>query len=153
MSGVLGLVGWILVAFVPAWVGALATDPGWYAELARPAWAPPAGVFAPVWTVLYFLMGVAAWLVWRSHGFAGAPKALALFLAHLPFNAAWTWIFFGLREPGLALAEIALLWALIAATMIAFACHRRLAGALLAPYLAWVTYAAALNHALWRLNP
>jgi translocator protein len=98
-------------------------------------------------------MGIAAWLVWRRHGFAQARVALALFLVQLIFNAAWSWLFFGLRRPDLAFAEIVLLWMLILATLVAFWRHHRLAGALLVAYLAWVTFAGALNFSIWRLNP
>ncbi len=124
----------------------------WYEALRKPGWTPPAAAFGPVWTVLYIAMGVAAWLVWRERGFAGAAAPLALFAAQLALNLAWTAIFFGLRAPGAAFAEIVILWALILATVIAFWRVRPLAGALLLPYLLWVTYAAALNLAIWRMN-
>jgi translocator protein len=97
-------------------------------------------------------MGVAAWLVWKNHRFSGARLALSLFLVQLVLNAAWSWLFFGLREPGLAFAEILILWAFILATVAAFRPKHGLAAVLLIPYLAWVTYAAVLNYALWRLN-
>lgn len=121
-----------------------------YLSLNRPDWAPPAWVFAPVWTVLYFLQGVAAWMVWRVRGWSGA---LALFCVQLALNALWTWIFFAWREGALAFAEIVVLWALIVATVIAFWRVRALAGVLLVPYLLWVTFAAALTYAVWTLNP
>jgi translocator protein len=149
----LGLIGWIGISFVPALVGAQATDPAWYEALEQPVWAPPSWLFGPVWTVLYLLMGIAAWLVWRRGGFREATVALGLFLVQLAFNAAWSWIFFGLRRPELAFAEIVVLWVLILATTVAFWRHHRLAAALLVPYLLWVAYAAVLNFALWRLNP
>jgi len=147
----LGLFGWIAVCFAAAGIGAQVTDPAWYQTLERPAWAPPAWLFGPVWTVLYLLMGIAAWLVWSRDGFAGARLALSLFLVQLVFNAAWTWLFFGLRRPGLAFAEILILWGLILATVVAFKRHRRAAAWLLAPYVIWVTYAAMLNASLWQL--
>jgi translocator protein len=146
----LGLIVWIAVPFAAAWIGGRVTDPSWYLELRRPAWAPPGWLFGPVWTALYLLMGVAAWRVWRRAGFDGA--ALPLFLVQLALNAAWSWLFFGLRRPDLAFAEIVVLWLLILATLRAFLKVDRPAGWLLAPYLAWVTYAAALNFALWRMN-
>jgi translocator protein len=148
----LGLATWVAVAFSAAWFGSLFTDSGWYQQLQQPAWAPPGWLFAPVWTLLYLLMGIAAWLVWKSHGWEGARTALTLFLVQLVFNALWSWIFFGLREPGLALAEIAVLWILIVATLLEFWRKQPLAGALLLPYLAWVSFAAALNSSLWMLN-
>ncbi|WP_292449307.1 TspO/MBR family protein [Methylibium sp.] len=106
-----------------------------------------------MWSVLYLMMGVAAWLVWRARGFDGARTALVLFLVQLPANALWTWLFFAWREGGLAFAEILVLWALILGTVLAFWRVRLLAGALLLPYLAWVSFASALNFSLWRLNP
>lgn len=119
----------------------------------KPAWNPPGWVFAPVWTLLYGLMALAAWLVWRRGGFAANRRALVLFLAQVALNAAWTPIFFGMRLPGLAFAEILLLWAAIGATIGAFRKVDRIAAWLLAPYLAWVSFAAALNFTIWRLNP
>jgi translocator protein len=147
-----GLAVWVAVSFSASVVGGLATDPSWYLDLERPGWAPPPWLFGPVWTVLYALMGVAAWLVWKNHRFSGARLALSLFLVQLVLNAAWSWLFFGLREPGLAFAEILILWAFILATVAAFRPKHGLAAVLLIPYLAWVTYAAVLNYALWRLN-
>jgi tryptophan-rich sensory protein len=148
----MALAGWLLVSFAAAALGALASaDAGeLYRQLERPAWAPPGWLFAPVWTVLYALMGVAAWLAWRRAGFAAAHW---LFLAQLAVNALWTWLFFAWRHGALAFVEILLLWALIAATVIAFYRIRPLAGALLLPYLAWVSFAAALTWAVWQRNP
>jgi benzodiazapine receptor len=152
---VLGLIGWLAASFVAGGLGAAASvrSAAFYAELVRPAWAPPAWLFGPVWTVLYVLMAVAAWLVWRRHGWRGASAALTLFVVQLGANALWTWLFFAWRQGGLALAEVLLLWALIAATAAAFWRLQRTAALLLVPYLAWVGFAAALNFALWRLNP
>ena len=151
----LGLVGWLAVAFAAAGVGAVASSRAgaFYQALVRPDWAPPAWLFAPVWSALYALMGVAAWLVWRAHGFRGAAVALGLFVAQLALNALWTWLFFAWRQGALAFAEIVVLWILIVATVVAFWRAQALAGALLLPYLAWVTYAAALSFSVWRLNP
>jgi translocator protein len=151
----IGLVLWVAASFAAAQVGVLlgADDAGFYRELNRPDWAPPSWLFGPVWTVLYAMMGVAAWLVWKERGFTGARLPLTLFLVHLVFNAAWTGIFFGLRNFGLAFAEILVLWAMIAALVVLFYRIRPLAAALLVPYLLWVTFAAALNLALWRMNP
>lgn len=151
---VLGLVGWLLLSLAAGAIGGIASvnASGFYEQLSRPAWAPPASVFGPVWTVLYLMMGVAAWLVWRAQGSA-ARGALALFVVQLGFNALWTWLFFAWRAGALAFIGIVTLWVLIVATLIAFRRVVRLAGALLVPYLAWVTYAAALTFAVWRLNP
>lgn len=151
----LALAGWLALSFVFAAIGALAsTDAAtFYAQLQRPAWAPPASWFGPVWTVLYALMGIAAWLVWRARGLAGARVPLGLFVAQLVANALWSWLFFEWHRGGLAFAEVLLLWALIAATTLAFLRIRPLAALLLLPYLAWVTFAAALTFSVWRLNP
>ena len=109
-----------------------------------------AWLFAPVWTTLYALMGIAAWRVWRRAGF-GVP--LSLFLIQLALNALWSWLFFAWRMGAAAFAEVVLLWLLIAATLVAFSRVDRLAGALLVPYLAWVSFAAILTYAVWRANP
>jgi translocator protein len=148
--------GWLLFwAALPLLVGGgfcSLFQPGeWYAQLAKPTWNPPSWVFGPVWTVLYILMGVAAWLVWdRWRG--DARTALALFVVQLAFNAGWSAMFFGLQAPGLAFGWILVLWALIVATTIAFWRLRTVAGVLLLPYLAWVTFAAVLNFTIWRMN-
>lgn len=151
----LGLLGWLLVAFSAAAVGGLASASAgeFYGELVRPSWAPPGWLFGPVWSALYALMGVSAWLVWRARGFAGAGGALGLFLAQLAVNALWTWLFFVWRQGAWAFAEILLLWVLILATIGLFWRISRAAAALLTPYLAWVSFAAALSWATWRLNP
>ena len=151
----LGLIGWLAASFVAGGVGAIASANAslFYGQLSRPTWAPPARLFGPVWSVLYTLMAVAAWLVWRKHGFRGASTALWLFVIQLFANAVWTWLFFGLRRGALSLAEIAILWLLIAADIIAFWRLQRLAALLLVPYLAWVSFASALTFSLWRLNP
>jgi tryptophan-rich sensory protein len=142
---------WLGAAFVPAAVGAPFPAPEYYAGLRKPAWAPPPWLFGPVWTVLYAMIGVAAWLVARRGG-SGTRGALGLWGGQLVLNAAWTPIFFGLRAPGVALAEIAVMWVAIAATTVAFFARRTVAGALMLPYLAWVSFATALNFAIWRLN-
>ena len=151
----IGLAGWIAISLAAGAIGGLASvrASSFYAQLNRPEWSPPSWLFGPVWTVLYVLMGIAAWLVWRERGWAGARGALTLFLVQLAANALWTWLFFAWREGGLALAEIILLAVLIVATMIAFARVRTVAAILLAPYLIWVLYAMALTFAIWRANP
>ena len=149
-----GLVAWLAVTFAAAAVGSVASANAgsFYEQLSRPTWAPPAWLFAPVWTVLYLLQAIGAWLIWRARGFRGAVGPLSLFLVQLAANALWTWLFFAWRQGGLALAEIIVLWVLILATMIGFWRIRALAGALLLPYLLWVTFATALTYAMWRLN-
>jgi len=153
---VIGLALSVAVCFAAAGLGSLFTRPaieGWYASLPKPSWTPPNWVFGPVWTVLYLSMAIAAWLVWRRGGFPGAKLPLALFAAQLALNVAWSGLFFGLRTPGAALAEIVLLWLFILATAIAFWPISRVAAWLMLPYLLWVTYAAGLNYSIWRLNP
>jgi len=149
----LALGAWLLASFVTAAIGGLASinAAGFYGQLIQPSWAPPAWLFGPVWTVLYILMAVAAWLVWRRQGFQGA--ALKLFVVQLLFNALWTWLFFVWRLGAVAFIEIVLLWLLIAATIVLFWRVQRVAALLLLPYLAWVSFATALNFTLWRLNP
>jgi translocator protein len=148
----LALVVLIVLCFAVAGLGGLATTPAiptWYAGLAKPSWTPPGWVFGPVWSVLYLSMAVAAWLMWRK---GNALVPLALFAVQLALNAAWSWLFFGLHNPGAALVDIVLLWAAIAATTIAFWRRSLVAGLLFVPYLAWVSFAAVLNWAIWRLN-
>ena len=151
----LGLVAWLAVSFVTGGIGAVASASAasFYGELVQPAWAPPAWLFGPVWSTLYVLMGIAAWLVWREHGIRGAFIALSLFVAQLFANALWTWVFFVWHQGLLSLLEIVALWLLIAGTIITFWRLHRLAALLLVPYLAWVSFAAALTFSLWRLNP
>lgn len=152
---VIGLVAWLAASFIAAAIGAAASVQAgaFYAQLVRPEWAPPSSIFGPVWTALYALMGVAAWLVWRIGGFRAARTALVLFLAQLAVNALWSWLFFGWHLGALAFADVLLLWVLIAATLAGFWRLRPLAGALLVPYLLWVSFAAALNYSVWQLNP
>lgn len=151
----LALLVCLALVFTAAAIGALASASAgeFYAELERPFWAPPAWLFGPVWTLLYALMAVAGWLVWRKRSLSGARGALFLFLLQLVANAAWSWIFFAWRQGGVAFAEVSLLWLLVLATTFAFARLSRTAALLLLPYLAWVTLAAALTHALWQRNP
>jgi tryptophan-rich sensory protein len=148
----MGLGGWLLVCSSAASMGALFMPGEWYLGLKKPAWNPPAWVFGPVWTTLYAMMAVAAWLVWQRGGFAAQRRSLLLFLVQLLLNAAWTPLFFGLHLPGIAFAELLMLWVAIAATLAVFLRSSRAAGLLLAPYLVWVSFASVLNFALWRLN-
>ena len=151
----LGLVGWLVASFAAGSVGAMASARAatFYGQLSQPGWAPPAWLFGPVWSVLYLCMAVAAWLVWRERGFKGAPVALWLFVIQLVANALWTWLFFVLHAGALSMAEILVLWLLIATTIVKFWPVHRLAALLLVPYLAWVSFASALTLSLWRLNP
>jgi tryptophan-rich sensory protein len=152
MRSLFALAGWLLLTFLAPAAGAWSTSPAWYAAMVKPSWSPPGWLFGPVWTLLYVLMAVAAWLVWREDGWARQRRPLTLYVVQLMLNAAWTPIFFGLRQPGWALLEIVALLAAILATLISFKPVRPLAAWLLAPYLAWVSFAAFLNFTLWRLN-
>lgn len=124
----------------------------WYPTLVKPPWTPPDWVFGPVWTVLYVLMAVAAWLVWRERARDAIGSALFLYDVQLALNVLWSALFFGMRSPGAGLIGIVALWAAIAGTLVAFWRIRRLAGWLLVPYLLWVSCAGALNWTLWWLN-
>jgi tryptophan-rich sensory protein len=124
----------------------------WYPQLTKPGFTPPSWVFAPVWTTLYLLMAVAAWLLWRRRARPGAKAALTLFLVQLVLNALWSGLFFGLRNPLAGLIDLAALWLALSATIVLFARVRVLAAGLLIPYWAWVTFAGALNAQIWRLN-
>ena len=138
-----------------AGIGSILTTPAigtWYATLRKPSWTPPNWLFGPVWTALYLGMGVAAWLVWRQAGFSPARLPLTLFVIQLALNVAWSGIFFRMRLPGAAFLEVVLLWSYILSTAIAFWPVSRMASWLMVPYLTWVTFAAALNAAIWRMN-
>ena len=124
----------------------------WYQALEKPPFNPPNWVFAPVWTALYILMGIAAWRVWRLRSFEATLKAFAVFGVQLCLNLAWSFLFFGLQRTDLALVEIVILFCAIITNTIMFWRIERLAGLLFVPYVAWVTYATMLNASLWLLN-
>jgi benzodiazapine receptor len=151
----LGFLGWLLLTFAAAGIGAVASSAAgaFYERLVRPGWAPPGWLFAPVWTVLYFLMATAAWLVWRTRGVRPVRTSLTLFIIQLAANALWTWVFFVWHAGAFAFAEIVLLWCLIVAMAASFRKLSTVAAALLLPYLVWVTFASALTFATWQLNP
>jgi len=152
---ILGLIGCFVVSFAASAIGAVASTQAksFYSQLVQPPLAPPPWLFGPVWTVLYALMAIAAWLVWRSGGFRANRVALSLFLVQLALNVLWSWFFFAWHRGALAFADIVLLWVLIVATLISFWCVRPLAGILLIPYLLWVSFASFLNYSVWQLNP
>lgn len=152
---IIPLVVSILISFVTAAIGSLATRqaPEFYASLSRPSWAPPAWLFGPVWTVLFVLMAVAAWMVWKERDVSVVKLPLALFLIQLVLNALWSWLFFAWRRGVAAEIEIVILLALIALTVVAFWRARPVAGILLLPYLGWVAFATALTFALVQRNP
>lgn len=149
----MALLLFLLVTFAAAGLGSLFTASSvesWYPALQKPSWNPPSWLFAPVWTTLYLMMAVAAWLVWRRSAFTDWP--LRLFFIQLALNAVWSGLFFGLQSPGPAFIEILFLWLVILLTVITFFRRSRMAGVLLLPYLLWVTFAAVLNFEIWRLN-
>lgn len=145
----------VAVTFLAAAAGAMASvEAGaFYSQLVRPDWAPPGWVFGPVWSVLYALMAAAVWLVWRTAGFPRARLAVFLYVAQLAVNALWSWLFFAWRLGALAFAGVVILWMLIMATAVAFWRLQHFAAWLLAPYIAWVGFAAALTLAIWQRNP
>ncbi len=153
LAASLELVAALAICFAAAAVGSLFPPDDWYAQLVKPRLNPPGWVFGPVWTALYAMMAVAAWRVWRRRR-ATAPVrlALGLFLVQLLLNAAWSWLFFGLHRPDFSFFDLLLLWVAIAATGLLFWRIDAVAGALLVPYLGWVTFAGYLNLALWLLN-
>ena len=147
-----GLVGWIVLCMSASVTAVFVSTGDWYAALHKPAWNPPSWVFGPVWTFLYLTMALAAWLVWREGGWRDRRSPLGLFLLQWFLNVLWTPIFFAMHRPGASLVEIIALWVALAATIASFWRVRALAGAVLLPYLAWVTFAAILNFEIWSLN-
>jgi benzodiazapine receptor len=148
----LGAVVALAVTLGAGYVGSRFPVGEWYASLAKPAWGPPNSLFGPVWGILYLLMAIAAWLVWRKSRLAAAAIPLGLFVLQLILNAAWSWIFFGRHQIGLALIDIFILWLAILATTIGFWRLNAVSGFIMLPYLLWVAFASALNFAIWRLN-
>ena len=153
ISYVLVLLGFIAACFLAALTGAMFRPGDWYERLTKPSWRPPNQLFAPVWSVLYLMIAVSGWLIWRETGFVGATLPLAIYALQLVLNAAWTPLFFGLHRIDLGFFDIVLVWLSIVATIVLFYPIHSVAAMLLLPYLAWVTFAAALNFAVWRLNP
>lgn len=153
MIQVLALAAFLALCVATAVPGIVFRPGQWYANLNQPSWRPPNALFGPVWLVLYIMIAVAGWLVWREAGIAGAALPLALYLLQLALNAAWSWLAFRRRRLELAAVDMAALWLAILATILAFQPISTTAAWLLAPYLAWVTFALALNVKLWRLNP
>ena len=151
-----GLIFWLGICYFTAWLGAQ-VSPGiasaeWYQSISKPSWNPPSWVFGPVWTILYTMMGFAAWTVWKQYGFKKAGAALTLFFIQLVLNGLWSQIFFGMQQIGWAFAEIVVLLAAIIFTTMLFFKKSKLAGWLMAPYIAWVSFATVLNGAIWWLN-
>jgi tryptophan-rich sensory protein len=146
------LIVYLLAAFAAAGLGSRFVPGEWYRDLEKPSFNPPGAVFGPVWTVLYTMMAVAAWLVWRQRRQSNTQWALIVWCVQLVLNGAWSWLFFGRHEIGLALAEILLLWVAILVTTVLFRRVSKIAAALMLPYLGWVSFATVLNAAFWRLN-
>jgi tryptophan-rich sensory protein len=146
------LVLFLVLAFLPAVFGGLFGPGEWYRGLAKPSWTPPGWLFGPVWTMLYLSIGIAGYLAWGASD--GRPRALpfTVYGLQLLLNALWSWLFFGLHRPGLAFADIVALFLLVVLNVALFLPISRAAGLLLAPYAAWVAFASALNHGIWRMN-
>ena len=155
MARLLSLAASFIICFAAAWLGSIATTraPEFYTGLSRPEWGPPSNVFGPVWTVLYALMAIAAWLIWQQRHNADVRGALTLFGVQLALNALWSWLFFAWRNGTWAQIEIVILLVMIALTIVAFWRIRPIAGMLMLPYIAWVSYATALTFALVKRNP
>jgi len=151
----LGIIVSIIIAQMAGVIGSFFTFSGvkdWYVYLQKPVFAPPSWLFAPAWITLYTLMGLAAFLIWRKRSIIGVKTALWFYGIQLGFNALWSYLFFGLRNPELAFAEIIVLWVFILITTVKFYKINKTAGYLFIPYLLWVTFASVLNFAVWQLN-
>ena len=149
------LIFFLLITFLAAFIGNFFTMPNiqdWYISLNKPSFNPPTWLFGPAWTILYVLMAVSAFLVWRGKGNPQRKKALTFYFIQLALNSLWSVIFFGLHNLGLAFLEIIFLWFFIVLTLINFYTIKKLAGILFIPYLIWVSFAGILNFAIWQLN-
>ena len=145
----------LLATFAAAALGSAATFPSvntWYLTLVKPSWTPPGWLFGPVWTILYVAMSIAGWRAWRKSDGPSRRGVLIVYATQLTLNALWSVLFFGLRRPGLALVDILLLWTVLILALVRYGRADRLAGFLWAPYVAWVSFASALNAAIWWLN-
>lgn len=152
---IIGLFAWFIITFTAAAIGSIASmdAQSFYSSLVQPAWAPSPSVFGPVWTALYTLIAIAAWLAWCVKGFVNARIAFSLYILQLFFNAAWSWLFFVWQHGFLAFLDTILLMALILLTAISFWKIRPIAAILFIPYYIWVCFASYLNYVLWMLNP
>jgi len=151
----LAMLGFVLLSLSAGAVGGIATAGsigGWYQTIAKPEWNPPGWVFGPVWTTLYLMMGIAAWLVWRKAKAGEKALPLGLFAVQLALNAFWSFVFFAWHQIGWALVEIIVLWVAIAATIASFSRVSKTAARLLIPYLIWVSFASYLTYTIWTLN-
>jgi len=152
LNSILMLVVWVGLCFAVAFLASRYQPGIWYQGLIKPAWTPPNWLFGPVWSLLYLMMGIAAWLVWKQNGLSAAALPLGFFILQLVLNGLWSWLFFGKHLIGTAFLDIVLLWIAILVTMILFWNRQPLAGILFLPYLLWVSYPSTLNFALWRMN-
>jgi tryptophan-rich sensory protein len=144
---------WIIITLAVGLAAGMVSRPDtWYFALSKPSWNPPAWIFAPVWILLYALMGAAAGFIWQRRAVSQSTPALSLYVIQLILNIIWPLIFFGMHNPGLAFAEICLLWLAIMATLFTFWRVYRPAGILLIPYILWVSFATVLNFTIWRMN-
>lgn len=152
---ILGLFSWLGLSFITAVIGGIASRNAkdFYQQLQLPSWAPPGWLFGPVWTILYIMIAVAVWLVWKNGGFKQNRLGLSLFIGQMVLNGLWSWIFFAWHQGNLAFFEIVLLLLAIIATTIIFWKARPLAGLLILPYLLWVSFATCLTYTIWSLNP
>lgn len=146
------LLGFVATCFLAASPGAVFRPGEWYERLAKPKWRPPNWLFAPVWSVLYLMIAVSGWLVWREAGFSAATFPLSIYAISLGLNGAWSGLFFGLHRPDLAFLDVILLGVSIVATIIIFYPIEQFSALLLLPYLIWVIFAAMLNFAVWWMN-
>lgn len=149
---IIGFVVWILICFLPAIIGSQFGPGDWYQTLAKPEWNPPNWIFGPVWTLLYILMGISVWIIWKNYGLKTAAIPIGFFVAQLVLNSLWSWFFFGLENVGLAFVDIIALWTFILITLIMFWKLNTWSGVLLIPYLAWVSFATVLNYNIWQMN-
>ena len=152
MQSILGLLGFLAACFVAASTGAICRPGHWYDNLAKPSWQPPKRIFPIAWTILYIMIAISGWLIWRKVGFAGGAIPLLIYGVQLILNAGWSVLFFGLKRPDLALIEVVLLWLSILATIVAFHPVDVDAALLLVPYFLWVSFASFLNLTICRLN-
>jgi tryptophan-rich sensory protein len=149
---IVGLIIWIFICSLAGIFGAQFEPGSWYELLQKPAWTPPNWVFPVVWPILYVMMGISAWMLWKMEEVSLTDTEFTWFFMQLILNALWSWIFFGMELIATGLAEIFLLWVALIFTLFLFWHRNRTAGLLLVPYLLWVSYASALNFAIWQLN-
>jgi benzodiazapine receptor len=152
LLNIIGLGFWILLTFSVAAIASQFKPGEWYMILVKPTWTPPGWLFGPVWGILYLAMSISAWLIWRQRVKLKVHLPLGFYLIQLLLNGLWSWIFFGQRLIGIALIDIVVLWVMIAITIVCFWRISRTASILLMPYLLWVSFAAALNFQIWRMN-